>query len=837
MKGKTVVVQDEHNEHWLTEEAPAEQGTAQPTLPVIVLDENIILPHMTITLPAGDAPIAAALEAAGEERLVLLAPQLLDVDDDVPLADSLSEIGVVARVEQIGWSPSLGGRGVVLRGRARARIEGFTQEEPFPVARYTELPDVEEDSEELRALTEETRATIVALLDARGDVPREIRSFVLNIESPGQLADNTGYSPDYTRQERLELLGTVDVAARLRRVQELYRRQIAIQQVQSRIREEVRQGAERQQHEFFLRQQLKAIRKELGEDEDEADDLTVLRERVEAAGLPEEARKEADRELKRLERTPPASPEHQMIRTYLEWLADLPWSKESGGKIDVAFAREVLDADHEGLDKVKERLLEHLAVKQRRQERGGPTTGLREPILALVGPPGVGKTSLGQSVARALGRPFGRMSLGGMRDEAELRGHRRTYIGALPGRLIQTIRRAGAADPVIMLDEIDKLGNDWRGDPSSALLEILDPEQNHAFLDHYLSVPFDLSRVLFIATANTLDTIAPPLRDRMEVITIPGYVEAEKLKIARHHLLPKQLTTHGLSEEEATVEDEAIRAIIHDYTREAGVRNLDRELAGVLRKVTRQLAEGGTAPVTVTRETVRAALGKPRFQAETREVSDQPGIATGLVWTPVGGDIVFIEAAAAKGNGKLKLTGQLGDVMRESVEAALTAVRSRSATLGIPDDFFGTHDIHVHVPSGAVPKDGPSAGITMAVALASVATGRPVRSELAMTGEITLRGRVLPIGGLKEKALGALRAEINTVVMPKRNEPDLDDLPAEAREGMIFVPVETLDEVLKVALVPLLDEKPAEPAFAASEFAPVAKPRAKRSGKSVTPLA
>jgi ATP-dependent Lon protease len=617
-----------------------------------------------------------------------------------------------------------------------------------------------------------------------------------------------------------------DVEARLRRVQELYRRQIAIQQVQSKIRDEVRQGAEKQQREFFLRQQLKAIRRELGEDEDdEVDELATLRERIDAAGLSPEAAKEADRELKRLKRIPTASPEHQMTRTYIEWLADLPWSKSTGGAIDVAHAREVLDADHEGLAKVKERLLEHLAVKQRRQERGGDTTGLREPILALVGPPGVGKTSLGQSVARALGRQFARMSLGGLRDEAELRGHRRTYIGALPGRLIQALRRAGANDPVIMLDEVDKLGADWRGDPSSALLEILDPEQNHTFQDHYLGIAFDLSKVLFIATANAMDNVAPALRDRMEVIQIPGYTEAdEKVAIVQRHLLPKQRLAHGLTEEEAPVEEEAIRAIIRDYTRDAGVRNLERELANVLRKVTRQFAEGATPPVVVTAETVRTALGRPRFQAETREMIDQPGIATGLVWTPVGGDIVFVEAAIMEGTGKLKLTGQLGDVMRESAEAALTAVRARSVVLGIAPDFFATHDIHVHVPSGAVPKDGPSAGITMATTLASAITGRPVRSDLAMTGEITLRGRVLPIGGLKEKALGAQRAGIGMVLLPKKNENELDDLPAATRSEMSFKPVETIDEVLSLALLPALTDVVGESLAASKDLVPLVNP-------------
>lgn len=831
-KSRSVVAAPE-----VDETEPAYQETAvvpvEATLPVVVLDENVVLPHMTVTLPIGESISEAAFDAAGEERTVLLVPRRSEAAENAPLAESLFSVGVIARIDQIGWAPSLGGRGVLLRALVRAEVGRITQFEPYPRATYTEIPDRISAAEDLTELADETRATIVALLDARGDVPREIRNYVIAIKEAGQLADNTGYSPDYTREDRLELLATFDVATRLRRVLELYRKQLSIQQLQNRIRDEVRQGSERQQREFFLRQQLKAIRKELGEDEeDEADEMASLRERIAAANLSAEARKEADRELKRLTRIPVSSPEHQLTRTYIEWLADLPWQKLTGSAIDVVRARQVLDADHEGLDKVKDRLLEHLAVKQRRQERGSDEAGLREPILALVGPPGVGKTSLGQSVAKALGRQFVRMSLGGLRDEAELRGHRRTYIGAMPGRLIQAIRRAGASDPVIMLDEIDKLGVDWRGDPSSALLEILDPEQNSTFQDHYLGIAFDLSKVLFIATANTMESVAPALRDRMEIITIPGYTEDEKVEITLKHLLPKQRLTHSLDEAEVSVEPGAIRTIIRDYTREAGVRSLERELAGVLRKVTRRLAEGTLAPVTVTPELVHTALGRVRFQAERRELIDQPGIATGLVWTPSGGDIVLVEAASMPGSGKLKLTGQLGDVMRESAEAALTAVRARSAVLGIPPDFFANNDIHVHVPSGAVPKDGPSAGITMAAALASVATGRPVRSDLAMTGEVTLRGRVLPIGGLKEKALGAHRAEIMTVMLPSRNEAELEELPQATRTAMTFIAVETLDEVLKVALQ-LRPEMPATVTVPVShDLVPLANPPTKPRGKS-----
>jgi ATP-dependent Lon protease len=576
--------------------------------------------------------------------------------------------------------------------------------------------------------------------------------------------------------------------------------------VQARIRQEVQDAAARQQREFYLRQQLRAIQKELGEDNPEADELAELREKLEAANLSPAARKEADRELNRLSRMNSASPEYQMVRTYLEWMAELPWNKFTGAPIDIARARQVLDEDHYGLQKIKERILEYLAVKQRRQALTDGHERAREPILAFVGPPGVGKTSLGQSIARALGCQFARMSLGGVRDEAELRGFRRTYIGSQPGRLIQELRRAGTSDPVILLDEIDKLGHDYRGDPAAALLEVLDPEQNDTFTDHYLNVPFDLSKVLFIATANTMDTVPPALRDRMEVIELSGYTVDEKVHIAQRHLIPKQLRANGLRPDEVVFEEEALRVIIHDYTREAGVRNLERQIGAVLRKVTRRLVEDEPEltpiPVAITVEFVRSALGRPRFFNEARERIDQPGVATGLVWTPAGGDIVFVEASVVEGNRELRLTGQLGDVMRESAEAALTCVRARVHTLGIDPRFFDTHAVHIHVPGGAVPKDGPSAGITMATALASAATGRLVRDDVAMTGEITLRGRVLPVGGVKEKVLGAHRAGIGAIILPRRNDVDLDELPRDVRDALTFVLVDTLDEVLAAALLP-----------------------------------
>jgi ATP-dependent Lon protease len=695
---------------------------------------------------------------------------------------------------------------MVVRGLVRAELIDQTQEKPYPRFSYVERHDHVDHTEELEQLMTEVHAAIDAVLELRPGIPQEIRNFVRSINDPGHLADNTGYSPDYTFEERQDLLETFDVVERLRKVLAFYRKQLALMDVQARIRQEVQDAAARQQREFYLRQQLRAIQKELGEDNPEADELAELREKLEAANLSPAARKEADRELNRLSRMNSASPEYQMVRTYLEWMAELPWNKFTGAPIDIARARQVLDEDHYGLQKIKERILEYLAVKQRRQALTDGHERAREPILAFVGPPGVGKTSLGQSIARALGCQFARMSLGGVRDEAELRGFRRTYIGSQPGRLIQELRRAGTSDPVILLDEIDKLGHDYRGDPAAALLEVLDPEQNDTFTDHYLNVPFDLSKVLFIATANTMDTVPPALRDRMEVIELSGYTVDEKVHIAQRHLIPKQLRANGLRPDEVVFEEEALRVIIHDYTREAGVRNLERQIGAVLRKVTRRLVEDEPEltpiPVAITVEFVRSALGRPRFFNEARERIDQPGVATGLVWTPAGGDIVFVEASVVEGNRELRLTGQLGDVMRESAEAALTCVRARVHTLGIDPRFFDTHAVHIHVPGGAVPKDGPSAGITMATALASAATGRLVRDDVAMTGEITLRGRVLPVGGVKEKVLGAHRAGIGAIILPRRNDVDLDELPRDVRDALTFVLVDTLDEVLAAALLP-----------------------------------
>lgn len=821
------------------------------TLPIVTLENTVVLPYTVASFPLTEETTPAVEASAHEERLVLLLARRPDADGSAPLSTQFHSVGTIARVEQVGTLPT-GERGIVVRGLVRAEVKEWVQEEPYPRASFTERPDIFTKTPELEALMAEVHAAIDAVLTMMPNVPKDIRNFVRSIEDPGQLADNTGYSPEYTFQERQDLLETFDVIERLRKVRDFYRKQYALLEVQARLRQEVQDGTAKQQREFFLRQQMRAIQKELGEDESELAELEDLREKLANANMPEVVRKEADREFARLSRINEQSPEYQMTRTYLEWLAELPWNKPTGTKIDIAHAREVLDADHYGLEKVKERILEYLAVKQRREVLGenDSDTRSREPILAFVGPPGVGKTSLGQSIAKALGRNFVRMSLGGVRDEAELRGFRRTYIGSQPGRLIQELRRAGSSDPVILLDEIDKLGNDFRGDPAAALLEVLDPEQNNTFTDHYLNVPFDLSQVFFIATANDWGAVPPALRDRMEVIELAGYIEDEKVHIAQEHLLPKQIKANGLRPEEVEVQEIALRTIIADYTREAGVRSLERQIGSVLRKVTRTLAEREGSfvhneqpqaqsqaeeqsqaqtqdqaqaqdqsqapeqkqeaptpppvaePVVVDCAFVRQALGRQRFYNEAKERIDQPGIATGMVWTPVGGDIVFVEATIVEGSKELKITGQLGDVMRESAETALTYVRSRAKALGIDPKFFDNHAVHIHVPAGAVPKDGPSAGITMVTALASAATGRLVRDDVAMTGEMSLRGRVLPIGGIKEKALGAHRAGIHTIILPRRNEADLEDLPREVFNELTFVPVDTLDEVLETALLP-----------------------------------
>jgi ATP-dependent Lon protease len=622
----------------------------------------------------------------------------------------------------------------------------------------------------------------------------------MNIKDPGKVTDLIASNLNISLEEKQDLLSTLDVRLRLEKLSGILNREIELLELGHKIQSQVQSELNKNQKEFYLRQQLKAIQKELGEGDGKTAEIEDLRKRVEEANMPPDALKAAEHELDRLRMIPPESAEHTVVRTYLEWLVTLPWTVATDDNLDLHHARQVLDEDHFDLEKIKDRILEYLAVRQLRKDP-------KSPILCFVGPPGVGKTSLGRSIARAMGRKFVRLSLGGIRDEAEIRGHRRTYIGALPGRIIQNIKNAGSNNPLFMLDEIDKLGMDFRGDPASALLEVLDPEQNNTFQDHYLDVPFDLSRVMFVTTANVLDPIPAPLRDRMEVIELAGYTEEEKLQIARRHLIPKQLREHGLTDDNLRFEDDALIRIIRSYTREAGLRNLEREIGSVCRKIARAITEGRTEPVVCTAEKVREYLGPERFFSELAERTEDPGVAIGLAWTPNGGDILFIESTRMAGKKGLTLTGHLGEVMKESAQAALSWVRSRAERLGIPPDFFENSDIHIHVPHGAIPKDGPSAGVTIATSLASLLTNRHVRPNVAMTGEITLRGKVEPVGGIKEKVLAARRAGIDTVILPRRNEKDLEDVPAGVRDTMRFVFVDTVDEVLEHALEPRAGER------------------------------
>jgi ATP-dependent Lon protease len=663
-----------------------------------------------------------------------------------------------------------------------------------------ERPDITPTPAETRELEREYRAVVEEILELKGDDGR-LKSFVRSITEPGALADTAGYSPDLNAEQKIELLETLDVVERLKLALRFQQERLAELHVRRRIRDEVESGTQKQQREYFLRRQMDAIRKELGENEGSL--IEEYRQKIAAAQMPEAVEKQAVRELARLEKMGESNAEASMIRTYLDWLLAVPWSKRSEERLDPKYAREVLDADHAGLDDVKRRITEYLAVRKLRAERGLADTRRSGAILTLIGPPGTGKTSIGESIARATGRKFVRMSLGGVRDEAEIRGHRRTYIGALPGRLVRALRDAGTMNPVIMLDEVDKLGADWRGDPSAALLEVLDPAQNHAFQDHYLDVELDLSHVLFIATANIAETIPGPLLDRMEVIRFDGYTTDEKIAIARGYLWPRQIEKNGLRIDEVTIDDAMLRIIVTDYTREAGVRQLERELGTLLRKTATAIASGDRqAPIAIESASIREALGRPKVHHEVAARTAVPGVATGLAVTGTGGDVLFVEAASMAGHGGLVLTGQLGDVMKESARIALSYVQSHASELGIDERTFNGREFHIHVPAGAIPKDGPSAGITIATALASLLIGRPVKSTVGMTGEVTLQGRVLPIGGLKQKIMAAQAAGLTEVILPGRNEPDLDDLPADVREHMHFYPVKSIDEVLALALEP-----------------------------------
>jgi ATP-dependent Lon protease len=764
--------------------------------PVLPLRDMVTFPDMLVPLGVSQPRSIELINdvLSGDRTLAMVAMRNPDVENPGP--DDLYSVGVLGVVARMIRVPD-GTLRVLVQGGQRIRIEGWEKTAPYLVANIVEAPDVVKETPELVALMRNVQQTFSSIVEEVPYLPEELQVMVANVDDPSVLSHLIAGALRLKTEEKQELLEEVDVAKRLRRLSEILARELELVAIGSKIQSQVQSELEKGQREFFLRQQLKAIHDELGEADEAKAEADELREQLAALDLPEDVRKQVDRELARLERLQPAMAEYGVVRGYLEWIAALPWNISTEDKLDLAHAREVLDEDHYDIEQVKDRILEFLAVRTLKPDARGS-------ILLFVGPPGVGKTSLGRSIARALGRKFERISVGGVRDEAEIRGHRRTYIGAMPGTIIRAMRDAGANNPMLMIDEIDKMGADFRGDPSSAMLEVLDPEQNRSFRDHYLDLPFDLSNVMFVTTANTLETIPGPLRDRMEMIQLSGYTESEKLEIAKRYLVPRQIERNGLKPSRIAFTDSALRAIISGYTREAGVRQLEREIGAVCRKVARQFAEGkAKRKVVVTEPRVRELLGRRKFYSETRRRTSRPGVATGLAWTPVGGDVLFIEATAMTGSGKLQITGQLGDVMKESAQAALSYLRSRADELfpDLPEDYFATHDLHIHVPAGAIPKDGPSAGITIATAVASLLSGRPVRSDLAMTGEITLTGQVLPIGGLKEKALAAQRAGIRRIIAPALNEHDIEDIPEHLRKNLDFMFVSDFQQVFDAALV------------------------------------
>jgi ATP-dependent Lon protease len=780
-------------------------------LPILPLRSAVIFPHAVVPLAAGRPSSVRLIEEAMTGTRLVGAVMQRNPAEEAPRRDGLHNIGTVAIIHKV-FRQADGPLRLAVQGLGRFRILELIGSDPYLTARVEMIAEPAAGQDlEVEALSRSVRTLFQKVVSLSPTLPDELAGMIDEEATPGAVADVIAAAlPTLSLPLRQELLETIGVKERLQRLVAALSKESEVLELGSKIQSEVQSEMSKTQREYYLREQLKAIRKELGDSDDRTQEIDALREKVEAAGMTEEAHREALRELDRLAKMPPAAAEYTVARTYIDWLVSLPWKQETTDTIEIEPARAILDEDHEGLEKIKDRILEYLAVKKIRPDG-------KDPILCFVGPPGVGKTSLGRSIARALGRKFHRISLGGMRDEAEIRGHRRTYIGALPGQIIQGLRRAATRNPVFMLDEIDKLGSDFRGDPASALLEVLDPEQNATFRDHYVDVAFDLSRVLFITTANVLDTVPPPLRDRMEVIPLAGYTEEEKVTIAQKHLIPKQTREHGLvADTDIAFTPGALRLLARGYTREAGVRNLEREIASICRKVARRHASGDRTPMTVTPDLVTSFLGVPRFELEELEERTRvPGVAVGLAWTPAGGDILFVEATRMAGKRTLTLTGQLGDVMKESAQAALSWVRSHHAEIGIPADFWDTSDIHVHVPAGAIPKDGPSAGITMTVALASLLTGRLVRPNLAMTGEVSLSGRVLPVGGIKEKVLAAHRAGVRTLVLPRRNEKNLvEDVPAEVRAVMAVHLVDSISEAMDVALDPAAvgGETPSAPA-------------------------
>ncbi len=759
-------------------------------MPVLPVKDTVVFPNMVAALSiVTERDLKLLNHVLAANRFLALVAQR-DKEIRVVKPSDLHEYATAAVVLQMLRMPDNSAK-MLVQGVSRIKIDEYVQTDPYFKAKVTGLEDIIENDMETEALARNAADQFIRMISLAPSLPEELKIAIVNIDSPGRLADMIASHLNISISEKQKVLEAINVKARLQKVTALITSEMEVLEMATKIQSQVKNEMEKGQREYYLRQQLKAIQEELGEGDERTVEGKELAKKIEEAKMPPEAKKEAERELSRLSKMPIASAEYTVSRTYLDLLVALPWSITTPDNLDIQTARKVLDEDHYDLEKVKERILEYLAVRKLKQDMKGP-------ILCFVGPPGTGKTSVGMSIARAIGRKFIRMSLGGVRDEAEIRGHRRTYIGALPGRIIQGLRKAGSNNPVFMLDEIDKLGADFRGDPSAALLEVLDPEQNHAFADHYLDVPFDLSKVMFITTANLLDPVPPALKDRMEVLELPGYTADEKVSIAKQFTIPKQLKEHGLTKEQITIADDAIKSIISDYTREAGIRNLEREVAHICRKVAKDIAADEKKSVTVTADQLHALLGPIKFFSEVAERTSEAGVATGLAWTQAGGDILFIEATLMPGTGKLLLTGQLGDVMKESAQAAMSFIRARLTKLGITFKDFNKYDFHIHIPAGAIPKDGPSAGVTMAMALISLLKDLPIVSNVAMTGEITLRGRILPVGGIKEKVLAAKRAGITTVILPKRNEKDLSEVPENAKKEMNFIFVEKVDEMLPV---------------------------------------
>ncbi|MFH1059811.1 MAG: endopeptidase La [Pseudomonadota bacterium] len=797
------------------------------TIPLLPVRDMSMFPRMVLPMVVGENRHMQLIDdAVSSDKVIGLVASKGDVKPEQIGPGDIHEIGVAALILKMAKGEREGVR-LIAQGLTRFRVVHVLQEEPYMRALVRPLADVMSDDMETKALVTNLKTQFRRVLQLAPHLPEELHALIGSVEDPGALCDMIASALNLSPDERQSVVEALVVKERLLRVTSLMNREIQMLELGSKIQKQVKDGLEKTQKDYYLRQQMKAIQKELGEEEESGDsEVDELRDKLRAKALPEQVRTEAERELKRMSRMHASSSEYHVIHTYLDWILNLPWSEQTDDVIDIAAARKILEADHYDLDKVKRRILEYLAVRKLNPAMKGP-------ILCFAGPPGVGKTSLGRSIARAMGRKFARISLGGVRDEAEIRGHRRTYVGALPGRIIQSLRRVGTKNPVFMLDEIDKLGADFRGDPSSALLEVLDPEQNNSFSDHYLDLPMDLSKVVFITTANVLDTIPPPLRDRMEILEIPGYTAEDKLKIAKRYLVPRQRGEHGLKASQLSLSDAAIRLVIEGYTREAGLRNLEREIGSLCRWAARAIAEGEKTKVAIGEAEVAEVLGPRRLDPETALRTTLPGVATGLAWTPTGGDILFVEVTAMPGKGRLQLTGQLGDVMKESAQAAVSLVRANAERFGVDPEFFANHELHIHVPAGAIPKDGPSAGVTLFTALVSLLTNRPVRSDVAMTGEITLRGLVLPIGGVKEKVLAARRAGIKTVLLPKRNQRDMVDVPELAKKHMNFLFVERVEQLVEHALTDGV--KPAKAAKPAKPAKPAAKPKSAKPKAEAKP--